>query len=263
MKKIFAIVFILLGCFGFAQEALNNYKYIVVPARFDFQKEVNQYQLNNLLKSKFTQLGLEAYLDTDELPQEVKTNSCLYLKPIINARSNMFTTKTIISLIDCDNKVVYTTREGVSKSKNVRVSYLEAIRSSLKSFDGFQYKYEPKKEVNNSVVISPKTPVIDVSKDPNIGNVLISDKKQKELNAYFYNGKKVKLEKDLTKLYVIEINSEKIIGTLYNSAFKKGVYHISIDGKKGIAYFIENGNLVVEFLEDEKQGTSIIIISKL
>lgn len=260
MKKGFAIVFILLGCFGFAQEALNNYKYVVVPARFDFQKEANQYQLNNLLKSKFTQLGLEAYLATDELPKEVKTNSCLYLKPIINARSNMFTTKTTIDLIDCDNVVVYTTREGVSKSKNIRASYLEAIRYSLKSFDGFQYKYVPKREVNNTVSVTPE---VDVSKDPNIGNVLISAKKQKELNVYFYNGKKVKLEKDLTKRYVIEINSKKTIGTLYNSAFKKEVYHIKIDGKKGIAYFVENGNLVVEFLEDEMQGTSIIIISKL
>ncbi|MFD0964882.1 hypothetical protein [Pseudofulvibacter geojedonensis] len=160
MKRfLFVISALFITSLVSAQKVLNNYKYVVVPIQYEFQKTEDQYQLNSLLKHKFKQLGLEAYLETEDLPKEVKTNTCSYLKPIINAKSNMFATKATIDLVDCEGKVVYTTKEGKSISKNVRASYLEAIRMSLKSFDGYHYRYEPKEEV---VVVEKE---IKVNKD--------------------------------------------------------------------------------------------------
>jgi hypothetical protein len=35
---------------GFSQRNVNDYKYVIVPEKFDFQKEPNQFKLNQLTK---------------------------------------------------------------------------------------------------------------------------------------------------------------------------------------------------------------------
>ena len=49
-SKILFIVAVLFSTSLLAQEQLNNYKYIVVPNQFDFQKEAGQYRVNGLTK---------------------------------------------------------------------------------------------------------------------------------------------------------------------------------------------------------------------
>ena len=92
MKKYILIAVLFLGVTAFAQKELNGYKYIVIPTRFDFQKEANEHGINLLLKYKFQQLGFEAYLDTDELPEILRVNTCLYAYPVLHTKENMFKT---------------------------------------------------------------------------------------------------------------------------------------------------------------------------
>ena len=72
MKKHLLLLVLFIGLTAQAQSELNAYKYIVIPSKFDFQKEANEHGLNLLLKYKFQQLGFESYLDTDDLPQELR-----------------------------------------------------------------------------------------------------------------------------------------------------------------------------------------------
>lgn len=262
MKKVLFIVGLLVASLTNAQEVLNNYKYVVIPVRYDFQKTEDQYQLNSLLKHKFNQLGLEAYLDTDDLPKEAKTNSCAYLKPIINAKSNMFTTKTTIDLVDCDKNVVYSSIEGVSKSKSIRASYLESVRAALKSFDGFQYSYEAK-QAKNPIVENSEINIIINSKDPQGDNVLISDKVQKEIEVkrdkrislthtanYIFKGEKYGFMTVIDGLFyknIVKKGTGVIIGSLSKSS-KKGIYHVILNNKKGVGYYDENGSFLVEIM---------------
>ncbi len=45
-KIIFTVLFMLISFYGTAQKDINNYKYIIVPKKFDFSKSEDQYQLN-------------------------------------------------------------------------------------------------------------------------------------------------------------------------------------------------------------------------
>jgi|GEM_PF-624477 len=146
MKKHLFLLVLFIGLVVQAQNELNAYKYIVIPSKFDFQKETNEYGLNLLLKYKFQQLGFESYLDTDDLPQELRTNTCLYASPILHTKSNMFKTTVSVELFDCADKSLYRTQEGSSSSKNFKVSYNEAVREALNSFQDYKLDYTPERE---------------------------------------------------------------------------------------------------------------------
>ncbi len=154
MKKIIVAIIMLMSVFITAQEKLNHYKYVVIPSRFDFQKTADEYNINTLLKLKFKQLGFDAYLDTDALPREVKTNMCSYLKPMLLRKSNMFKTTLKMQVLDCDNAILFETHEGVSHSKSYKIGYNEALRDALKSFGNYHLQYVKKEAV---VVEAPKT----------------------------------------------------------------------------------------------------------
>ena len=55
MKNIFVIVFVLTVFSGYSQGNLNDYKYIIVPKKFDAFKKENQYRTSTLVKFLFTQ----------------------------------------------------------------------------------------------------------------------------------------------------------------------------------------------------------------
>ena len=109
MKKHFLLLLfvLLIGLTAVAQNELNAYKYVVIPSKYDFQKEANEYGINLLLKYKFQQLGFESYLDTDDLPQILRTNTCLYASPVLHTKSNMFKTVVSVELFDCTNKSLF------------------------------------------------------------------------------------------------------------------------------------------------------------
>lgn len=270
MKRIlFVITALLITSLASAQKVLNNYKYVVIPVQYKFQKTENQYQLNSLLKHKFNQLGLEAYLETDDLPKEVKINSCSYLKPIINAKSNMFATKATIDLVNCDGKVSYSTREGKSNSKSIRASYLEAVRASLKSFDGYQYRYEPKAK-EEGITVAQEIEVVDKKKDDSINDsdykelstdVSKADQKHEPIKKeriflnhntdYIFKGDKYAFQTVLDGPFyknIVKKGTGISIGTLSKSS-KKGIYHVILDKQRGIGYYDENGSFLVEIID--------------
>lgn len=248
MKKYFLVLIVFLSCTALAQKELNAYKYIVIPSKFDFQKKINEHGLNMLLKYKFEQLGFETYLDTDDMPKALRTNTCLYMEPLLITKSNMFKTTTKVQLVDCDKKILYTSREGESRAKNIKKSYVEALRKSLSSFDTYKLEYTP--SVTNYNNNKPKEAIASSSE---LNNSL----------KYNYNKEELILEK--TSFSVIEIRKLKtnmLAGKMYISSLKKNMYHISFDGKTGFGYFDENRNLIMEFL-DSNNTVQLIVMSSV
>ncbi|WGH75416.1 hypothetical protein P8625_15300 [Tenacibaculum tangerinum] len=154
MKKVLLIVFFVTTA-SFAQKNINNYKYVIVPIKFDFVKEKNKYLTSSLTKFLFNKYGFTAFLDEEELPDELANNRCLALTGTVKDNSNMFTTKSIIELRDCHNNVVYTSQVGKSKEKEYKKAYHEAIRNAFKSVQGLGYKYIPKAEETTIVTATP------------------------------------------------------------------------------------------------------------
>ena len=140
MKKVVVITCLMLSYLGFSQTDLNNYKYIIVPKKFEGFKDVNQYQTSTLIKYLFDGKGFTPVYD-DALPEDLKMNRCLGLLAELQDDSNMFTTKTKIALKDCNGLEVFTTMEGTSKIKQYKEAFNEAIKESMRSFDNVDYAY--------------------------------------------------------------------------------------------------------------------------
>lgn len=133
MKKVILLFVLFVYSFSFAQD---NYKYVIVPKKFSFFKEENKYNLNVITKSFFEKEGFEVYFDTDEFPKELAENRCLALFVNPTDEINMFSTKVVVELKDCYNKVLYMRGTGVSKQKDFQKSYTEAFRIALNALKG-------------------------------------------------------------------------------------------------------------------------------
>ncbi len=156
---MFKNIFILLFCISssFAQN-INQYKYVEVPQRFDFQKENNRYNLNELTKLLLEKYGFVTFMDDEIKPEEAANNNCaMVLRLKVEEDSNAFVTKLTVHLLDCQNNTVYSTLQGTSRAKDRKVAYNQALRMAFESFDRLHYEYEEIASAKvMTVVVDPK-----------------------------------------------------------------------------------------------------------
>jgi hypothetical protein len=140
MKKLLLLLLLIFCASTYAQNELNNYKYIIVPKQFDAFKSQNQYQTSTLVKFLLVEQGFNVVYD-DALPPELSNNRCIGLNATLDDTSNMFSTKVALVLKDCNSKEVFTTIDGFSKEKEYKEAYNEAIKKAFVSFKGYEYNY--------------------------------------------------------------------------------------------------------------------------
>ena len=140
MKKYIILLLVLFSSLGFSQ-TINDYKYAIVPSKFSFLKEKNQYRLNLLTKLLMEKYGFVTFFDTDILPSEVAENNCNKVFVDVLSNGNMFVTKLSVVLKDCKNTVLFTSLEGKSQEKDYLISYNQALREAFNSFEALHYKY--------------------------------------------------------------------------------------------------------------------------
>jgi hypothetical protein len=133
MKRYVLVLFFFLPFLGYSQNAINNYKYVVVPEKFSFIKENDQYLLNSLTKALLQDKGFTVYFDNAELPTEVANNKCRALSADLLEKSGMFTTSLTLLLKDCQGNIVFKSKEGKSREKDYRAAYDMALRDALTS----------------------------------------------------------------------------------------------------------------------------------
>lgn len=161
------------------QAQLNDYKYIIVPKKFDGFKNENQYKTSTMVKHLFTQKGFNVVY-ADQLPDDLKANRCLGLLVGLDNKSSMFTTKTTLVLKDCSDVDIFSTVQGKSKKKDYEDSYAEALTNAFRSFDGIGYQYTPKPQEQSAepVTVSFKNDVKKLDADTNKSIQGDSDMKQ-------------------------------------------------------------------------------------
>ena len=145
MKKFLLTFVILYSISGFSQ-ALNDYKYAILPSKFSFFKNTDQYKLNSITKLYLENYGFTVFFDTDVLPSELYDKSCSKLFVDAVEESAAFTTKIKIVFKDCKNIVLFASASGLSKEKDFELSFKEAFRMALKSIASANYKFQEKKE---------------------------------------------------------------------------------------------------------------------
>lgn len=239
---------------AFSQTNLNNYKYIIVPTQFEFQKNAGDYDLNNLTKFLFKKYGFSAILSNETYPEDLAKNRCLALTAQLQKQSSLFKSKMNVELVNCYNQVVFTTREASSKEKDYRKAYYEATRKTFESFNSINYKYSPKiEEKNTSVSVVKTTNRNDI---PVEINGIIKDKKKEIIVKTTEETNTPKVVEGLNILYAQPIKNGF---QLVDNTLKK-VYIIKITGVKdvfilkdlnGILYK-NNNSWIVEYYSDNQ-----------
>jgi len=163
MKRYFFIILLALSFSAQAQPNLNHYKYIIVPEKFGFLKQANQYNLNNLTKALFDDLGFTTYFDNADLPTEIAGDRCKALTADIEEKNSMFVTNLTVVLKDCKGTVVLKSKEGKSREKEYKTSFNLALRDAFASLSDFRYTAGNTPEASIS---TPTAPVKEVKTEP-------------------------------------------------------------------------------------------------
>ena len=157
MKNLLFIVLAAIALAGNAQStSVNDYKDVIVPMKYDFQKEANQYRINTLVKMLLSDEGFEAYYEGQQ-PEALKTSPCEALRAEVLDASNLFTTGVVFALKDCYGNTLFESERAVSKIKDYEASYQQAIRKAFEEVTALEYAYEP--SAKNPVAATPVAPV--------------------------------------------------------------------------------------------------------
>jgi hypothetical protein len=124
------------------ENKVAHYKYIIVPQRLSFLKEVDQYQTSSLIKFLLKKNGFIAILDSEQYPLELRENRCKALKVKIIKKSSMFKSVLRLELKDCSDQLVFSSDEGTSRLKDYKKSYHEALRNLHRTMKDVRYKPE-------------------------------------------------------------------------------------------------------------------------
>ncbi len=143
MKRILVLMLLLASTVASAQKNINDYKYVIVPKKFGFLKEADQYRLNTFTKMFLEKYGFTVYFDDEVLPMELANANCNKLYVDVIESNTMFKTNLEVLLKDCTKSTIWKSAEGSSREKEYKVAYQQALREAFNSFDAVGYKYEP------------------------------------------------------------------------------------------------------------------------
>ncbi|MDC9722844.1 MAG: hypothetical protein PSN34_08725 [Urechidicola sp.] len=173
--RITLVLIFLCSISTFAQKSLNDYKYVIVPIKYEFQKSEYSYRINSLTKFLFEKEGFTVIMSDDSYPVDYSTNHCLALTAKLNNKSGILMTKLYYDLVDCNNNIIFSTNLAKTNEKDFERAYNIAIRKTFEDIIAQNYKYEPKEttaEVTTvaAVVTTPKVETTQTKVEPKVKN---------------------------------------------------------------------------------------------
>ena len=139
---------------------LNQYKYFVVPKRFNIFKDVNQYQSSTLVKHYLTKYGYEAIYD-DAIPEDLFLNKCRGVTVQLDENSSFLLTRVSVVFTDCNGREVFRTAEGDSKSKEYKEAFAECIEEAMEVMSIMKYEYEGSDDVEEPLPEPETQPFVE------------------------------------------------------------------------------------------------------
>lgn len=144
MKKVI-VLFLFVNCI--VAQNLNSYKYVLLPSRFSCQTEVDQYNLNSLMRMILEKNGFEVYADNEKFTDDFATENCNKLYADLDVQNSMFVTKAKIVLKDCKNNIIFISAQGRSNEKIQTIAFAQALRTASQSLDAERHIYKPLNKV--------------------------------------------------------------------------------------------------------------------
>lgn len=239
MKKIGLTIVLLLSVFwGFSQNSLNDYKYVIVEKQFHFQNEEGQYNLNEFVRFLFKKNGFNPILTSDIYPDDLKRDYCLALTSEIKAKGAL-RTKVYLTLKNCNNEIVFES-EGITKEKSFDKAYMKGIRNAFDAFQDVNYVYTPKESSDTKADLATNTEVVNAE----VSTVSFDD--NKALKAIpTKNGFALKDAKGNTIYQIIKSQRDDMFFLTNN---------------QGVLYKKEDNKWVREFMKDGVATSEILHI---
>ncbi len=250
MKKIFLVV-LFISAFGFSQN-LNQYKYALVPAKFNFLKEANQHNLNVMTKLFMEKYKFETYLDNEVFPEDFAKDNCNKIFVDVLDNSTMFTTRVTVVIKDCKNTILFTSTEGKSKEKEYKAAYNQALRMAFDSFTILKtHNYQPSQKSLEMIGEPSQSKIAEEVKLNLETTVPNSTVTTKIVSGQYYaqpieNGFQI-------------INSEpKVIYKIYKTSTKD--FYIATKGSVNGIFFSKNNEYYFEYYDQEKLITEKVSV---
>jgi hypothetical protein len=233
MKKILCLLLVLAFSAGFSQ-SINDYKYAIVPSKFKFLNQEDQYRINTFTKMFMEKYGFTTYFDTDRMPPEVANQNCNKVYVDVQSKGNAFMTKLIVVLRDCKNEVLFTSAEGASSEKEYPTAFSQALREAFKSFDKLGYKY-------NGTVTNTETVVV---KTTNNGSTIQQEVIPVNSNSTSFQNVTLFAQPIENGFQVVDNTSKVMLKILKTSA--NNVFVAENNQGKGVL-FLKNENWIFEY----------------
>lgn len=237
MKRYIFIIFLAISLSVQAQSNTSNYKYIIVPEKFNFLKQVNQYGLNTLTKAFFEEKGFTVYFDNAEIPEQIATDRCKALVVELQENNSMFVTNLTLLLKDCKGAVVIKSKAGKSREKEYETSYNLALKDAFTSFNDFKYAAGSPTAVN----ISTPAPVSAAAKTVPVpvNQPIVAKTEQQEGLLY---------AQPISNGYQLIDATPKIVMTLLKTSI--GDCYISNNGNANGVVLKKNGTWFFEYYKN-------------
>lgn len=242
MNKAFYIFsfLILANLSAFSQKSINDYKYIIIPTKFEFLKEQDQYQINSLTKFLFNKHGYIAYMQNEDLPEDLRNNRCLALTADVVKMNALLKTKVQIDLKDCNGNLIMASDIGETREKIYEKAYNLAVREAFKTFQHANYSYQPNEHiVAKGTPSTPSTPAVTIENDEEIARLKkeIESLKEEQVEVVEVVKPTVNVQMTEQKKTIsspVEIVEENIInsGLLYAQPIENGFQIVDTTPKK-------------------------------
>ena len=243
----------------------NDYKYIVIPVKFDVFKNQNQYKTSTLIKHLLVKKGFNVVY-SDNLPSDLEQKKCIGLYVDLLDDSTLFKTKSILIFNNCYGDEVYRTLEGTSKEKEYEPAYREAIEEAVSSMGNITYSYQAKSEEQNNteeekVTLNFKDDVKKVEKQiPSKKDVEVVIKEESTTSGQTYKAVEVEKSKIAKKVNETEVSETEESSVLYAQSTKDG-YQL-VDTTPKVVYILTSTTVPDIFLVEAEGINSGLIFKK-
>jgi hypothetical protein len=250
MKVRFLFFFALLTSLSFAQ-SINNFKAVIVPLKFDFQKNKNEYRLSTMTKHNLTKAGFEVYYN--EEPNAYDKCSLLYVD-VINLKS-FLATKMYFVLKDCNGKEIFKSSTGYSKEKEYQLAYTEVLNEAFNSLYARNYKYEGSAAV---VDLNPSSPSVAVPAPIVATSAVVPAVVPTSTTVSADTGVEVYYAQPTSNGYQLVDTTPKVIMKLYKTS--KSDYFTAIKGNVQGVLLLKDNSWFFEYYQNEQLMSEKIAI---
>ncbi len=259
MKHLIIIAFVLSSLCSYAQ-SINDYKYVIVSNQYEFQKEANEYRLNELMVFLLKKYGFEAYRNNEVLPFDLNRGTCNGMTLKVEKSGTLWSDITA-RLVGCNNEVLYETPKVRSREKSFQKAYFSAVREAFESFQLAGYEYNggntattaAQDAAASSILLSNQKQESTATKTPSRSQ----ESRKKELQEAIeqrIQARRFDYEDTSVEEYALKFNESgdsfelfkhgTVIGKGRKSA--AGVYLVTSDDFTGIG-FVEGETFIIEY----------------